>query len=218
MVIFGGFDGSTYSLLGGRYDPLQDLWSFVSPIAQPAGRANHSAVWADGQMVVWGGTNGASLSTGGRYCDCVLKAFYQDADADGHGNPAASIQACGPVAGYVATGDDCNDASAGVWSTPSETRDLVFVDNATLSWTPPAAPGAAADLYDVIRSDTPGGFQASGTCVATDTSGTSARDAAMPAAGGAFFYLVRAQDACPIGQGSVGTSSNGTPVAARSCP
>jgi hypothetical protein len=40
----------------------------------------------------------------------VLITYYHDADGDGYGNPAASIQACAPLSGYVANNTDCNDA------------------------------------------------------------------------------------------------------------
>ena len=33
-----------------------------------------------------------------------------------------------------------------------------------------------------------------------------------------FFYLVRAENACPLGQGSLGKDSNGAPREGRSCP
>ena len=39
---------------------------------------------------------------------------YADADADGYGDPANSLLSCGSEPGYAATGDDCNDAAAGV--------------------------------------------------------------------------------------------------------
>jgi hypothetical protein len=38
--------------------------------------------------------------------------FYVDADGDGHGDPAATADACSMPTGYAATGDDCDDADA----------------------------------------------------------------------------------------------------------
>lgn len=40
--------------------------------------------------------------------------FYQDADGDGYGNPAASVQACSVPPGYVDNRRDCNDGNGAV--------------------------------------------------------------------------------------------------------
>jgi hypothetical protein len=49
-------------------------------------------------------------------CGCGLpetvSTFYRDLDADGFGNPAASVQACSAPAGFVADNTDCDDANA----------------------------------------------------------------------------------------------------------
>lgn len=43
-----------------------------------------------------------------------VTSWYQDADGDGHGDPATSVQACGQPPDYIATGGDCDDTSASV--------------------------------------------------------------------------------------------------------
>jgi len=144
--------------------------------------------------------------------------FYRDVDGDGYGNSATAVQLCGPLPGYVATGGDCNDSDPTVWGTPSEVQGDQFTDAATFAWSAPAAPGATTILYDVLRSTTPTDFVTAATCVATGSAATSLTDASTPLVGQAFFYLVRADDTCPSGQGSLGTSSAGTARSGRSCP
>ncbi|MBP6390878.1 MAG: hypothetical protein KA352_08280 [Flavobacteriales bacterium] len=40
--------------------------------------------------------------------------WYPDLDGDGHGDPDTSLTACSPPGGYVANGNDCDDAHASV--------------------------------------------------------------------------------------------------------
>ena len=51
----------------------------------------------------------------GRCRDCTPQAFYLDRDRDGHGDPSTSLEACQPPHGYVAVGDDCDDADPRVY-------------------------------------------------------------------------------------------------------
>src|SRR5689334_25298293 len=57
-----------YTNTGGRYDPGTDSWTATTTTNSPDRRAG-VAVWANGEMIVWGGTdNGVfGLNTGGRY-------------------------------------------------------------------------------------------------------------------------------------------------------
>ena len=141
--------------------------------------------------------------------DCCADAACDGFDVDGDGLTAAC---------------DCNDASGGAWRTPGEARDL-FVSRdgpgvTTLSWTPPADTGGPSYAFDLIRSTTPNDFATSGTCVPIDpgAGATTASDAVDPPAGGPFFYLVRAKNACPSGLGPLGSTSSGTPHTAPPCP
>ena len=51
---------------GGRYNPATDTWTATSLDGAPSGRAFHTVVWTDKEMIVWGGS--VYTNTGGRYC------------------------------------------------------------------------------------------------------------------------------------------------------
>ncbi len=127
-------------------------------------------------------------------------------DADGDGRTSAV---------------DCDDGNASVWSTPGEARELrLGPATSALAWSAPLDPGGtlSALSYDTIRSSVASNFGAGATCVESDGGDTASADAAKPSAGAGFFYLVRAQNACPSGMGPLGNRSDGTPRSARSCP
>lgn len=71
MIIWGGYDfaSGTFVDSGGRYDPASDSWSATSTANAPSGRAGHTAVWAGGLMIIWGGegASGTNVNTGARY-------------------------------------------------------------------------------------------------------------------------------------------------------
>ncbi|MEC7522191.1 MAG: putative metal-binding motif-containing protein [Myxococcota bacterium] len=50
--------------------------------------------------------------------------WYRDWDADGYGDPAASVESCDPVEGFVTNADDCNDTCDTCWTGASETCDM----------------------------------------------------------------------------------------------
>jgi hypothetical protein len=168
---------------------------------------------------------GAGTTAGGiNFCltACASpQTFYRDADLDGHGFLSSQLVACAPPPGYTSSSDDCNDASAQVWNTPGEARTLVFTSHTALSWSAPLAMGGTSVVYDVIRSNSPADFGGGGICVeSNDGANTTAVDAATPLGGSVFFYLVRAENACPgaSGLGLLGKTSSGVPIAGRNCP
>jgi N-acetylneuraminic acid mutarotase len=68
MIVWGGFDGSSYFNTGGRYNPTTDSWTATSTTNAPTGRKNHTAVWTGSEMIVWSGyTFGSYLNDGGKY-------------------------------------------------------------------------------------------------------------------------------------------------------
>ena len=89
----------------------------------------------------------------------------------------------------------------------------------TLGWTAPLLPGATSVLYDTLRSPTPSNFTSSAVCVeSNDGANTIATDATALTPGSAFYYLIRAENACPSGQGVLGRNGAGTPTPGRTCP
>jgi N-acetylneuraminic acid mutarotase len=69
VVIWGGLDINNIRLnTGGSYNPGTNTWMATSTTNAPAARAGHTAVWADSEMIIWGGTGESSgLTIGGRY-------------------------------------------------------------------------------------------------------------------------------------------------------
>ncbi len=73
MLVWGGQNPATgaYPTAGGRYNPLNDVWTAMSVIGVPAGRTQHTAIWTGSEMIVWGGftqaSGGGGTNTGGRY-------------------------------------------------------------------------------------------------------------------------------------------------------
>ena len=74
MIIWGGAycDPSNFASVpfntGGRYNPGADTWTATNLTGAPDARYTHTAVWTGNEMIVWGGSGGGTLNTGGRYC------------------------------------------------------------------------------------------------------------------------------------------------------
>jgi hypothetical protein len=69
--------------------------------------------------------DGVDNDCNGTVDEGVLVTFYQDADGDGYGTGAATIQACTAPAGYVANSADCNDTVASTHPGAAEVCDGV---------------------------------------------------------------------------------------------
>src|SRR5205814_2362232 len=55
MIVWGGWNGTTYFNTGGRYNPSTDTWTATNTTNAPAGREYHTAVWTGSEMIIWGG-------------------------------------------------------------------------------------------------------------------------------------------------------------------
>ena len=120
---------------------------------------------------------------------------------------------------------DCAPASAGFWQAPTAVEELTVLPGAgpgsmALSWeAPQSAGGGGALVYDTLRSVSADNFVGAATCIETDDGADRAAvDADSPAAGGIWFYLVRAENGCPAATSSLGVGTAGVPRQGRSCP
>jgi hypothetical protein len=68
MIVWGGWNGTSFLNTGGSYNPSIDSWITTSTANAPTARVEHTAVWTGSEMIVWGGEAFNSyLNTGGRY-------------------------------------------------------------------------------------------------------------------------------------------------------
>ena len=222
-ILFWGRNATTLSLMAVTYDPAVDVWGSFSLQGSPTYRAAAVHAWTGTELLIFGGNTVGGFPTylqdGALYCAACssLVTLYRDLDEDGHGDLAESTTRCGgaPLPGYVASGDDCNDADGDLWSAPGEVVALRFgPTSADLTWDPPAQPGGGTpSSYDVIRSSGPADWSMA-TCL--DAPGTSLSDPTAPSPGESLFYLARARNTCGIG--GWGETSAGVPRAGPACP
>ena len=90
----------------------------VSNCAQPSGYVLDATDCDDTNGAINPGAaevcNGIDDNCNGSIDEGVLSTFYADADADGYGNAAVSVQACSAPSGYVANATDCDDTNGAV--------------------------------------------------------------------------------------------------------
>ena len=148
---------------------------------------------------------------------CTVVPWFADGDGDGYGSGDA-VMSCDPPQGTVAEGNDCNDGDSAVWAAPSEVLDIVAgPDIETFSWSVPEEPGAAAAVYDVLRSDLAGDFVAGARCAETAIAQTSFLEGLTPPVGGVWYFLVRADNDCPGAVGTLGQDSAGAERIGLNC-
>lgn len=119
---------------------------------------------------------------------------------------------------------DCNDANAQAWATPSEPQNLLIFPTQgfhAITWSADGGGAFGYTVYQVVRSSNAADFVTGAVCVPMNLPDehypqTSAEDTPVP--DGAFFYLARARNECPSGEGSWGSSSSGVPRVVRTCP
>src|SRR5439155_15082969 len=57
MIVWGGYNGSSYLNTGARYAPATDSWVTTTTTNAPSARIDHTAVWTGSQMIIWGGVD-----------------------------------------------------------------------------------------------------------------------------------------------------------------
>jgi hypothetical protein len=159
--------------------------------------------------VEWAGIasvqSGGGAVTGSTIVSGTGKDWGIPYDADGDG---------------AANNNDCAPFDPGAFAAPGAVTAALFaVDGETFSWTSLAPQAGSGTLYDVMRGDAgefPVGSGGSEFCLAGDLQATSTTDTEVPSVGGAFYYLVRARNAC--GTGSYGFASGGAERIGPACP
>ncbi len=124
--------------------------------------------------------------------------------------------------GAAGCGGDCDDADGLIWAVPGEVPLLTLArDSASTgtlaSWTAPVDPGGLVVVYDLLSSQDPADFTTS-QCVESDGTDTSALLSEALTPGAIRSILVRAENVCPGGTGSLGTDSSGVQRVGRLCP
>jgi FG-GAP-like repeat len=131
----------------------------------------------------------------------VNDANYPDADRDGMRDEL-----------------DCAPSDGTAFRVPREVGGVRFRSGTLLDWNGAAVGSGSGARYDVVRGTLPASPPGSGaqTCLANEIPARSSTDAATPAPGTGFTYLVRASNAC--GTGTFGAGSSGVPRTSTACP
>lgn len=65
MIVWNSYDDSHAG--GSLYDPATNSWSAMSTSGQPSDRSEFGGIWTGSKLIVFGGTDGAIVNTGGVY-------------------------------------------------------------------------------------------------------------------------------------------------------
>jgi N-acetylneuraminic acid mutarotase len=140
MILWGGYNGSSYLNSGGRYNPATDSWTATSTAGAPTGRAHHAMLWADNLVLVWGGSGLSNMRSGGRYnpiSDGWSAINTEDPDSFRTSHMAVWTGAEMVVWGGVGDGTANSGLSSGR-----------RYDPATNNWAPIATAGAPPGSWD----------------------------------------------------------------------
>jgi len=138
MIVWGGWNGSSYLKSGGKYNPATDSWTATNSSSAPDGRRAFGGVWQadEGNLYVWGGYGGAALDTGGIYtpgsdswratcdtpaCNTPQQRYYHAMIPSGWS--AGDVTIWGGTSPDVNTGGDYFDNGSTIFWTPTDTAD-----------------------------------------------------------------------------------------------
>jgi|GEM_PF-3881658 len=65
MIVFGGYDGSSYVNTGYVFEPDSNTWQTLATTGDPVGRGMYASIWTGSAMITWGGFTWTGASTGG---------------------------------------------------------------------------------------------------------------------------------------------------------
>ena len=86
----------------------------VSDVDEPDHRLGGFTGTLDWNLTVLAYDSDSGILDGEVDEDVMIYLFYLDADGDGYGDPAQSIEACAAPSGYVTDNTDCDDSDADV--------------------------------------------------------------------------------------------------------
>ncbi len=204
MIVWGGNPTSTtYVNTGGRFTPGSNTWVPTSTAAGvPSARYLHTAVWTGTEMLVWGGSNGASrLNDGGHYNPT---ADLWNPISTAGGPPSVRFKHLAvwtgtsmAIWGGTANGNlDNNLATGGFYDfarpgSPGNTLRVNKVGSTVeLTW----GSIANADFYNVKRCGEPVGCTPTGIV----SSPTAATYSEPIAPGDSHFYLIETANPCGV--------------------
>jgi N-acetylneuraminic acid mutarotase len=135
MIVWGGYFCCpvTGFNTGGRYNAGTDTWTATSTTNAPSPRYLHTAIWSGSEMIVWGGTSGNNLATGGRYCAQSVPSPTPTPTPTSTATPEATATA-------TATLTPTPAATRTPTPTPSATSTATHTPTATPTGTPSATP------------------------------------------------------------------------------
>src|SRR5262245_41814569 len=112
---------------------------------------------------------------------------------------------------------DCAPADATAFVVPREVSAMRFRSGTRLEWNSAVAGSGSGARYDVVQGAlSRPGSRFGETCLVNDAPAGSLTDETNPTIGTAFYYFVRASNAC--GTGTYGAGSSGVPRNTGVCP
>jgi len=158
--------------------------------------------------------------------------FAADLDVDGDMDVLSASQSDAKVVWHVNDADypdadrdgmrdelDCAPGDGTAFLVPRDVGGERFRSSTLLEWNSAVAGSGSGARYDVVQgllSQLPPGTGSAETCLVNDASTKTLTAATNPTVGQAFYYLVRASNAC--GTGTFGAGSSGVPRNTRACP